>query len=147
MKINKQQMNEIFTEANPMTDLLFICIFCFGLMFTVARFNVHEPQEKALPDVELSQLGNVSGGANANSELSITMRKEGPDVQFFLNDELVARQDLADKLDKYAGCARVAIRRDSQITTGLEDEVIAACAASGIRSIALIVKQSGGTEQ
>ncbi len=146
MRRKKQYMEEVFSEANPMTDLLFICIFCFGLMFTVAKFNVIEPQEKALPDVQLSQIGDLPAGFRTNAELSITIRQEKDRTILYLNDKKIDRNDLSDALSDYAGCTRVAIRRDKQITTGFEDQVIAACAKSGIRSIALVVKQPGGSE-
>lgn len=130
-----------------MIDVLCNCLVIFMLLAALVRIEASKTSETTLTDMNLSSISGLSGGQGdvARVTLSIRQGEDGPDL--LLDDEPVPVHALEQKLEAYQGLVRIALRRDPQLSVGIEDQIIATCRRAGVEKVTLIVKSRGGSNE
>jgi biopolymer transport protein ExbD len=125
--------------ADIFVNLLLVFIITTGLLLMntnkVSKIRINKKYEQNLPEIQLPK-GKSKGLSSDKSEKSVTLsaRKTGEDIQYFVDDKPVHFKDLPMKIN--AGqVSLVKIRFDEHISYGHYVKILDLCRQAGISDI------------
>ena len=125
--------------ADIFVNLLLVFIITTGLLLMntnkASKVHIDKRNEQNLPAIQLPQ-GKPKSLLPDKTKNSVTLsaRKKGKEIQYFINDEPVWIKDLPMKL-KAGQVSSVKIRFDEHISYGYYIRILDLCSRSGIADI------------
>jgi len=125
--------------ADIFVNLLLVFIITTGLLLMntnkASKIRIDKRSEQNLPEIQLAQ-GKSKGLSPDKYKNSVTLsaRKTGEDIQYFVDDEPVRFEDLPMKLNS-GQVSSVKIRFDEHISYGHYVRILDLCSRAGITDI------------
>jgi biopolymer transport protein ExbD len=141
MDKDRKSLVESFASAGTegMLDVVLGCTLIFLLMSSLVRVGEAEHQERTLPAINLTKSNSKQPGTSRIKRNIITLRKTTGAPQVFFDDKPVSMDKLKLSLINLGGVGHIALRRDKDLSCGLEDKIILMCRDAGIERVAIII--------
>ena len=139
-----KQPRKLFNSngTEGMLDVILGCTLIFLLLTALVKVEASNNREITLPEMDLSKsLNSGDEGASKSTKTIISLKQHNKTTQIWIDDHLVSADELSATLKNLGPATIVALRRDRNLSCGIEDKIILECQKAGIQRIAIMLKE------
>ena len=131
-------------NTDGLLDIIFVCTLIFILLSALVQVETGKGQELneiALPEIALSKTQGNQAGSQGLQRVRLSIKGNLKANQVWIDDEESSLKTLKEDLHKKGAITSIALRREKDVTCGLEDQVIMICQRAGIQNLSIVVRK------